>query len=235
MARGGEGRPRDAVPAVGRRLLLRGPLGAGRAPLCPRPRPLPAAFPAQRLLSPAFPLLTGDPRWRRRTGHVRRGRSGDRGPRPRGRGDRQATPTAASRGRAERARGGGAKRRPRPQEGGAGVGRGLPRPRSCSRGRGGGVRARPHVAAAVRRGLAAAGESRAAVGWAAPGVVDRAQRGPAGCRAPRPGCGEMGTSAEGPRVSRGGAGPRGCGPDPAASPGTAVSVRGGPGPWGSGS
>lgn len=46
MAGGGacsrEGRPRGAVPAVGRRqLLLRGPPGAGRAPPCPHPRPLP--------------------------------------------------------------------------------------------------------------------------------------------------------------------------------------------------
>lgn len=52
-ARSGEGRPRGAVPAVGRRLLLRGPLGAGRPPLCPRPRPLPP----RSQLSASFPPL----------------------------------------------------------------------------------------------------------------------------------------------------------------------------------
>lgn len=54
-ARSGEGRPRDAVPAVGRRLLLRGPLGAGRAPQCPRPRPRP--LPPRSQLSAFFPPL----------------------------------------------------------------------------------------------------------------------------------------------------------------------------------
>lgn len=91
MARGGEGRPRGAVPAIGRRLLLRGPPGAGRAARCPRPRPLPPRSRLGAVFPPAFPLLAGAPRWRRGAGHVSRGRSGDRGG-VAWRGDVQATP-----------------------------------------------------------------------------------------------------------------------------------------------
>lgn len=146
-SRRAEGRPRGAVPAVGRRLLLpRASSGRPGAPRCPGPRPLP---PRSRLFAPvppAFPSSSGAPKWRRWDGS-REPRAGQVTER---RGLAQAPPTDSRGSRGSRGLRGGQVGAARLRAGGW-----LPRWPRCPRGHPGRVRAHhlasPRVATSAAR------------------------------------------------------------------------------------